>query len=235
MAYLAWMQDQELLVNAAVRALVPLGRLVEVPGHSAGQPAQLHCHRLAKQLADATPGARVVSGWILEGVRRNGSNSAELRVVFDHHSVVRLPGGQLACPSTPRGGKIRFVEDPARPYDFGNLVGYNLAAFANHRLTGVIGAAIPAFTIAWMVPFCGSHIFSADRRRSQWTSFAWSDPFEFAASQGLDRSSVFDLAFASDLDAVMSGVSGLTEAGDGIELLTRVRAIQPLLRQPREL
>jgi hypothetical protein len=177
----------------------------------------------------------VVSGWCLEGVRRNGAKVGESRAIFDYHSLVRMPDLSLRCPSTPAGESLQFVEDARRPFDFAGLAAYNLAVFANHKLVSPMGPVVPPFKLAWAAPLGDAYLYSSDVRRSQWVSFAWRDPFEFAGERGLDRSSVLDMAFASDLDAVIESVDALRAVRDGAELLKRVRALQPRLRRPREL
>lgn len=224
----------QLLVGAAVRTLVPNGRLVEVQGCADGAPHENRCHLLAKRLADVTPGAVVTSGWCLEGIHRNGAKVGEFRVVFDYHSLVRMPDGSLWCPGTPVGESMQFVEDPARPFDYESLAAYNLAVFANHKLVSPMGPVVPPFTMAWAAPLGDAYLYSSDRRRARWVSFAWGDPFEFAAAQGLDRASVLDMAFASDIDDVLGSVDGLRAARDGAEMLAKLRDMQPLLRRERE-
>jgi hypothetical protein len=219
------------LVRAAVNALVPGGILGVVPGIApAGQPEN-HCHFLARQYAQKHEGAAVVAGWTLEGVRHR--KATELRCVFDFHSVVRLPDGRYACPSTKQGETILFVPDSARAYDFDNHIGYNLAVFANYKLESAYGPAVPPFTLAWSAPCLGQYLYSKNRKHSRWVTFGWSDPFAFAKEQGLDTDSLFDVSFVSDLDSVWGplGIDASSVVSEK-ELLAKVWARRGRLSAP---
>lgn len=221
---------KELLVQAAVRALVPGGRLIEVSG-TATQPVRENtCHYQANSVARKTAGATVATGWSLEAVRRHGVN--EHYALFDYHSVVRFADGTLGCPSTPQGTTLRFVEDVARPFDMDQRIVHNLAVFSNHLIKGPRGTAVSPFTLTWAAPFGSRYLYSADAKCSKWVAFGWHDPFVFARERGLDPNRLEDMSFCSDIDTVAEAIGlelGVTADEDVLEL---VRQAQPRLVRP---
>lgn len=203
---------------------------MNVAGAAAVPARENYCHYLAHELAAETPGAEVVSGWSLESVKRGRVN--ELRVVLDYHSVVRMPDGSLACPSTLRGAHIRFLEDVFRPFSMMERVVHNLAVFSNHPVAGARATRILPFVLTWAAPFGQGYLYSQDRKRSRWVSFGWANPFEFAAGQALTPLSIEELAFCSDLDAVTEWLGMELDRTPDEIVLKRVREAQPhLLRR----
>jgi hypothetical protein len=219
----------EIFLKNAVRTLVPSGRVQQVYGMATLPVAENMCHFVARNIAESMAGAVPVAGWTFEELRRH--RPLELYVVFDYHSVVRMPDGSLKCPSTPADKFITFIEDSVRPFDYAVPAPHNLSVYANHQVTGERGSAVSPFTLTWAAPFDGNYVYSGHQKHSRWVPFGQSDPFEFARSRGLSPDSIVDMAFASDICTVALALGLRLDNGNDAQILRAVREAMPRIQR----
>lgn len=181
----------------------PIGQ--GVPGTAMGKPLPKHDQfEHTKLLLEKTAGAKLVSGWCLEELRRKGID--KFVVILDHHAVIEMPGGQLLCPNTPVGEEIRFLRDDARPHDpTGQSPSWNRAVYANVAVKGRLGTAAP-FTLTWATTWGDDQAYSSNPLHAQFLSWAEGDPVERLIGLGCSAELPLNLVMTSDLDEVCNAL-----------------------------
>lgn len=174
-----------------------------VLGAAVGKPCQPHERLDVARLKAATvAGAKLVSGWCLEEIRRKGLMN--FAVVLEHHTVIEMPGGQLLCPCTPAGESIQFVVDLERQHDESTDARWNTAFYSNTTFKGSLGVA-PAYQLCWATTWGADQAFSSDERHSKFISWGKTDPVA-ALKREPGKLSRLDVVMCSDMNELMGAL-----------------------------
>lgn len=195
------------LLAAATKAIVPNNETdrewKNVPGAAVGKPCQPYERlEVARLKAAAVAGAKLVSGWCLEEIRRKGLMN--FAVVLEHHTVIEMPGGQLLCPCTPAGESIQFVVDPERQHDDALDARWNTAFYSNTTFKGSLGVA-PAYKLCWATTWGNDQAFSSQERHSKFISWGKADPIAALERQN-EKLSRLDVVMCSDMNELMGAL-----------------------------
>lgn len=176
-----------------------------VPGTAVGNVLAKHDYfEHTRLLAEKTNGAKIVSGWCLEELRRKGLD--KFVVILSHHAVIEMPGGQLLCPNTPVGEEIRFLRDDSRPHDLtGKAPLWNRVVYTNVVVKGSLGTAFP-FTLNWATTWGDDQAYSSNPLHAQWLSWAQSDPVERLIGMGCSPNAAVNVVMMSDLDELCNAL-----------------------------
>jgi hypothetical protein len=195
--------------------------IVRPIGVGTGAETPLRCHSTSREYV-AQHGGELVHGFWVSPKAEKGE-AAGKRFQFIYHTLVRQSDGQLVDPNYVPGKAKLFVEDPSRPYDYDQDIGWGDVYVHDVPFRCLYTEqSIPAWTMVWSRIVDEFYCYSVRPEHARRRCFDWENDhgsskkaYEWVSSLGLNPNNAIDVGFATNL--VIKGWLGPGElpVGDG--------------------